>query len=44
MKAGTGRLPLDDGDRNFNKGVISNRIDLLSEVDVTPVTSVVIRG
>lgn len=25
---------LDDGDRNFDKGLISNRIDLLSEVDV----------
>ena len=24
----------DDGDRNFNKGLISNRFDLLSEVDV----------
>lgn len=26
---------LDDGDRNFGKGLISNRLDLLSEVDVT---------
>ncbi len=25
----------DDGDRNFNRGVISNRIDLLSEFDAT---------
>ncbi|EWS54052.1 hypothetical protein X551_03143 [Methylibium sp. T29] len=25
---------LDDGDRNFDKGLISNRLDLLSEVDV----------
>ncbi len=25
----------DDGDRNFNKGLISNRIDLLSELDVS---------
>ena len=25
----------DDGDRNFARGMISNRIDLLSEVDVT---------
>lgn len=25
---------LDDGDRNFGKGLISNRIDLFSEVDV----------
>lgn len=26
---------VDDGDRNFKKGVISNRLDLLSEADVT---------
>ncbi len=25
---------LDDGDRNFNKGIISDRFDLLSELDV----------
>lgn len=25
----------DDGDRNFGKGLISNRVDLLSEVDLT---------
>lgn len=25
----------DDGDRNFSKGLISNRIDLLSELDLT---------
>ncbi|SFE85800.1 DUF1302 domain-containing protein [Paracidovorax wautersii] len=25
----------DDGDRNFKKGLISNRLDLLSELDVT---------
>lgn len=25
---------LDDGDRNFNRGLISNRLDLLSELDV----------
>lgn len=25
----------DDGDRNFDKGVISNRLDLFSEIDVT---------
>src|SRR3990172_8670748 len=24
----------DDGDRNFNKGLISNRVDLLSELDL----------
>jgi len=23
----------DDGDRNFDKGIISNRLDLLSELD-----------
>nr|WP_067297385.1 DUF1302 domain-containing protein [Marinobacterium profundum] len=26
---------LDDGDRNFNKGLISNRMDLLSEFDLS---------
>lgn len=26
---------LDDGDRNFDKGIISNRVDLLSEIDAT---------
>lgn len=26
---------MDDGDRNFNKGLISNRVDLLSEVDLS---------
>jgi len=26
---------LDDGDRNFNKGLVSSRIDLLSELDLT---------
>lgn len=25
----------DDGDRNFNRGIVSNRIDVLSEFDVT---------
>lgn len=25
----------DDGDRNFNKGLVSDRLDLLSELDVT---------
>ena len=25
----------DDGDRNFGKGLISNRVDLLSELDAT---------
>jgi len=24
----------DDGDRNFNKGTVSNRVDLLSELDI----------
>ncbi|MNB82589.1 hypothetical protein D3C76_773500 [compost metagenome] len=28
-------LNQDDGDRNFNKGLISNRLDLLSEFDIT---------
>lgn len=26
---------VDDGDRNFNRGLMSNRVDLLSELDVT---------
>ncbi|SFV11529.1 DUF1302 domain-containing protein [Pseudoduganella namucuonensis] len=26
---------MDDGDRNFNKGLISNRVDLLSEIDLS---------
>lgn len=26
---------MDDGDRNFNKGLISNRVDLLSELDLS---------
>lgn len=28
-------LNQDDGDRNFDKGLISNRLDLLSEMDIT---------
>lgn len=28
-------LNLDDGDRNFRRGLVSNRIDLLSELDVS---------
>lgn len=31
----TGDINQDDGDRNFDKGLISNRIDILSELDVT---------
>ncbi|MBB5390454.1 MULTISPECIES: DUF1302 domain-containing protein [unclassified Herbaspirillum] len=31
---GTGKANNDDGDRNFNRGLISNRIDLLSEFDI----------
>lgn len=30
-----GDVNLDDGDRNFNKGAVSNRLDLFSELDVT---------
>lgn len=30
----TGNVNQDDGDRNFNRGVISNRLDLLSEFDL----------
>ncbi len=29
-----GLNPLDDGDRNFDRGVVSNRVDLFSEFDV----------
>ncbi|MCP4712164.1 MAG: DUF1302 domain-containing protein, partial [Planctomycetes bacterium] len=29
-----GNLNQDDGDRNFDRGLISNRFDLLSEFDV----------
>ncbi len=32
---GASALNQDDGDRNFDKGLISNRLDLLSEFDVT---------
>ena len=32
--ANVNSLNLDDGDRNFGKGLVSNRIDLLSELDV----------
>ena len=32
---GSANANLDDGDRNFGKGFISNRVDLLSEFDVT---------
>ncbi|MFJ3681338.1 DUF1302 domain-containing protein [Pseudomonas sp. NPDC090208] len=31
----TGDANQDDGDRNFSKGLISNRVDLLSEFDLT---------
>lgn len=31
----TGSPNVDDGDRNFSRGLISNRVDLLSEFDVT---------
>lgn len=31
----TGELNQDDGDRNFGKGLVSNRVDLLSEMDLT---------
>ncbi|WP_443699772.1 DUF1302 domain-containing protein [Pseudomonas sp.] len=35
LTKGQTSLNLDDGDRNFDKGLISNRLDLLSEFDVT---------
>ena len=30
-----GNINLDDGNRNFDKGLISNRLDLFSEVDIS---------
>lgn len=35
LTEGQTALNLDDGDRNFDKGLISNRLDLLSELDIT---------
>ncbi|CDF83722.1 hypothetical protein PKB_2375 [Pseudomonas knackmussii B13] len=35
LTEGQTSLNLDDGDRNFDKGLISNRVDLLSEMDFT---------
>ncbi|RTR53441.1 DUF1302 domain-containing protein [Pseudomonas aeruginosa] len=35
LTEGQTALNLDDGDRNFDKGLISNRLDLLSEFDIT---------
>ena len=35
LTEGQTALNQDDGDRNFNKGLISNRLDLLSEMDIT---------
>ncbi|MCF5722808.1 DUF1302 domain-containing protein [Pseudomonas syringae] len=35
LTEGQAALNQDDGDRNFNKGLISSRLDLLSELDVT---------
>ncbi len=32
---GENTINFDDGDRNFGKGLISNRVDLLSEMDLT---------
>lgn len=32
---GENTVNFDDGDRNFGKGLISNRVDLLSEIDLT---------
>lgn len=32
---GENTINFDDGDRNFGKGLISNRVDLLSEIDLT---------
>ncbi|MFV3371990.1 DUF1302 domain-containing protein [Pseudomonas sp. NY15435] len=35
LTEGQTALNQDDGDRNFDKGLISNRLDLLSELDIT---------
>lgn len=35
LTQGQTSLNLDDGDRNFGKGLISSRLDLLSEFDIT---------
>lgn len=35
LVGGQSTLNLDDGDRNFDRGLISNRLDLLSEMDIT---------
>ncbi|WLH15462.1 DUF1302 domain-containing protein [Pseudomonas hefeiensis] len=35
LTQGQTSLNLDDGDRNFDKGLISNRLDLLSEFDIS---------
>ncbi|MGX1186442.1 hypothetical protein AB7M29_004121 [Pseudomonas sp. F-14 TE3623] len=35
LTQGQTALNLDDGDRNFDKGLISNRLDLLSEFDMS---------
>lgn len=40
---GTYNPNLDDGDRNFNRGLISNRLDVLSEFDVVYQNSVGLR-
>lgn len=33
--ANVNNLNLDDGDRNFDRGIVSNRLDLLSELDIS---------
>jgi len=35
LTQGPSSINLDDGDRNFGKGLISSRLDLLSEFDIT---------
>ena len=35
LTEGSTSLNLDDGDRNFDKGLISSRVDVLSEMDIT---------
>ncbi len=35
LSSGTGTLNQNDGNNNFGKGIVSNRLDLLSEIDLT---------
>lgn len=35
VAVGSANIDLDDGDRNFDRGLISNRVDVLSELDLS---------